>query len=131
MVACGQAPLQSELACPHLKMRHKRTPCPIYWPLYAIRGVGCGVSLLGLAPLPCQEKLLLVGGQSGHSLTSALSHAPPCLSSDSCVYKNVTCGLLKDLGEISSSEMQILQFGFSFAEIGLGHVLRLSYKFPL
>lgn len=51
------------------------------------------------------------------------------LLSASCMYKNVTCELLKDLGGISSSNMQILQSGFSFAEIGLGHVLRLSYKF--
>lgn len=64
---------------------------------------------LGLCTLPCSSMLILL--------------------SASCMYKNVTCELLKDLGGISSSNMQILQSVFSFAEIGLGHVLRLSYKF--
>jgi len=43
----------------------------------------------------------------------------------------VTCSLLKDLGEISRSKMQIFGSGFSVAEISLRPGMRLSYKFSL
>ena len=103
--------------------------------LTLLRHQGCcwGAPLLqGLGPFPCLEKLLPVGGgaRAGLDLRSPPGSSMLFLSSGLCVHKNVTCSLLKDLGEISSSKMQIFWSGISFAEISLRPVMRLSYEFP-
>lgn len=85
---------------------------------------------LGSPSLPGETSAGGSGARAGLDLRAPPGSSVLVLSSGLRRYKNVTCRLLKDLGEISSSKMQIFWSGFSFAEISLRPVMRLSYKFP-